>query len=190
LEVGAKTGLQDLAKARTSDSLPLMGGGWKVCININKNVKKVNFSMPQLLALPSNQMKSSPELNRKLAIVGLGLNCMGFLVAALAITLAIRRPDSMHHATFIVALAGWLPALITGTIACIALLLEKRWGIVLALIALGVQVLSIVPYGIVRTVLIPGSRAFCGGLTGLVLAMATLLLIYWSGALASPADNR
>ena len=90
----------------------------------------------------------------------------------------------MHVATFLVALAGWLPALIIGITACIALLLQRRWGIVLALVALGLQLITLVPYGIVRTVLIPESRAICGVITAVVLGGGTVLIIYWSQALA------
>lgn len=122
--------------------------------------------------------------NLKLAILGLVLNLFGLIAAGVAIRLAVTKPDSMHVATFVVALAGWLPALIIGITACIALLLQRRWGIVLALVALGLQLITLVPYGIVRTVLIPESRAICGVITAVVLGGGTVLIIYWSQALA------
>ena len=100
----------------------------------------------------------SVQNNLKLAILGLILNLFGFIAAGAAIKFAITTPDSMHVATLVVALAGWLPALVIGITACIALLLQRRWGIVLALVALGLQLITLVPYGIVRTVLIPESR--------------------------------
>lgn len=122
--------------------------------------------------------------NLKLAILGLVLNLFGLIAAGVAIRLSVTTPDSMHVATFAVALAGWLPALIIGITACIALLLQRRWGIVLALVALGLQLITLVPYGIVRTVLIPESRAICGVITAVVLGGGTVLIIYWSQALA------
>lgn len=122
--------------------------------------------------------------NLKLAILGLVLNLFGLIAAGVAINLAVTKPDSIHVATFVVAIAGWLPALIIGITACIALLLQRRWGIVLALVALGLQLMTLVPYGIVRTVLVPESRAICGVITAIVLGGGAVLIIYWSQALA------
>ena len=121
--------------------------------------------------------------NRRLASLGLCFNLLAFIACAFAIQIAITKPDQLHITTFVVALAGWLPALITGTIACWALLLRRRWGIVLALVALGLQLLTVVPYGIVRTVLLPGNRILCASLSGLFLSVGVVLIIYWSLAL-------
>ena len=121
--------------------------------------------------------------NRRLALLGLSFNLFGFIACAFAIQLAITKPDQLHITTFVVALAGWLPALIVGTIACWALLLRRRWGIVLALVALGLQLITVVPYGIVRTVLLPGNRILCASLSGLFLSVGVVLIIYWSLAL-------
>jgi hypothetical protein len=132
--------------------------------------------------LPMNKL-ITVQNNLNLAILGLMLNLSGFIAAGAAIKFAITTPDSMHVATFVVALAGWLPALVIGITACIALLLQRRWGIVLALVALGLQLITLVPYGIVRTVLIPESREICGVITAVVLGGGTVLIIYWSQAL-------
>ena len=121
--------------------------------------------------------------NRRLASLGLCFNLLAFIACAFAIQLSITKPDQLHITTFVVALAGWLPALIIGTIACWALLLRRRWGIVLALVALGLQLLTVVPYGIVRTVLLPGNRILCASLSGLFLSIGVVLIIYWSLAL-------
>ncbi|NBQ22005.1 MAG: hypothetical protein EBU30_10260 [Synechococcaceae bacterium WB6_3B_236] len=56
----------------------------------------------------------------------------------------------------------------------------------LALVALALQLLALVPYGIVRTVLVAGSRGLNGTVTGLGLAAGVLLIIYWARALARP----
>jgi hypothetical protein len=99
---------------------------------------------------------------------------------------AIAIPDPIHTANLVLALAAGLPAAITGTVASLALLQEKRWGMVLALVALALQLLALVPYGIVRTVLVAGSRGLSGTVTGLGLAAGVLLIIYWARALARP----
>lgn len=125
----------------------------------------------------------SADNNRKLALLGLCFNLLGFIACAFAIQLAIIKPDQLHITTFVVALACWLPALIIGTIACWALLLRRRWGIILALVGLGLQLLTVVPYGIVRTVLLPGNRILCASLSGLFLSVSVVLIIYWSLAL-------
>lgn len=125
---------------------------------------------------------SAPNNDRSLAALGLIVNLLGFGVIAGAIAI----PDPIHTANLVLALAAGLPAAITGTVASLALLQEKRWGMVLALVALALQLLALVPYGIVRTVLVAGSRGLSGTVTGLGLAAGVLLIIYWARALARP----
>ncbi|NCU91480.1 MAG: hypothetical protein EBV44_05925 [Synechococcaceae bacterium WB7_1B_046] len=45
------------------------------------------------------------------------------------------------------------------------------------------KLLTTVPYGIVRTVLLPGNRFLCASLSGLFLSVGVVLIIYWSLAL-------
>jgi hypothetical protein len=128
---------------------------------------------------------TAAKRDRLLAALGLTVNLLGFG----AIALAIASPDPLHSANLVLALAAGLPAASTGTVACGALLLGRRWGMVLALVALALQLLAVVPYGIVRTALGVGSRGLTGTVTGLWLAAVVLLIIYWALALARPSPS-
>lgn len=124
-------------------------------------------------------MQMFSKRDRLLASGGLVINLLGFLMVAVA----IASPDPLHTANLVLALAAWLPAAITGTIACLALLQHRRWGMVLALVAIGLQLLSLVPYAIVRAALLADSRSLWVGITSLVLVAGVLLLVYWAQAL-------
>lgn len=121
-------------------------------------------------------------LDRLLAAGGLVLNLLGFVLVALAVAL----PDPLHTANLVLALAAGLPAATTGTIACLALLQQRRWGLVLALVALGLQLLTLVPYAIVRLVLVGNDRLFWGPALATVLTSGLLLILHWARRLARP----
>ena len=72
---------------------------------------------------------------------------------------------------------GW-PAAAVGIVACAGLLAERRWGVILTIVALSMALSGSLPYGIVRIVLV-GDIESLGGLS-LVAAMSNILaLIYW-----------
>jgi hypothetical protein len=123
------------------------------------------------------QMFSKRDL--LLASGGLVINLLGFLIVAVA----IASPDPLHTANLVLALAAWLPAAITGTIACLALLQHRRWGMVLALVAIGLQLVSLVPYAIVRAALLADSRGLWVVISAVLLVAGVLSLVYWAQAL-------
>ncbi|RCL53097.1 MAG: hypothetical protein DBW85_05055 [Synechococcus sp. MED-G71] len=84
------------------------------------------------------------------------------------------------------ALAAWIPTAVVGLIASLALLLRRRWGMVLALVALGLQILVLIPYGIVRVCLVSDARGLTASLTTAVLVIVILLIVHWGRALARP----
>ncbi len=70
------------------------------------------------------------------------------------------------------------PAAIVGIVACAGLLAERKWGVIVAIVALSMALSASLPYGIVRLVLIKDAQA----ISGLSLSMAILnllALIYW-----------
>jgi hypothetical protein len=99
------------------------------------------------------------------------------------VAVAIASPDPLHTANLVLALAAWLPAAITGTIACLALLQHRRWGMVLALVAIGLQLVSLVPYAIVRAALLADSRGLWVVISAVLLVAGVLFLVYWAQAL-------
>ena len=104
-------------------------------------------------------------------------------VAANAASVVIGLPDPWHTAIMVVAISAWIPTAVVGIIACIALIGRRGWGKVLALVALSLQLLVLVPYGIVRLSLLASERS--QGLMAVISLVVAdvLLIVYWSRAL-------
>ena len=120
--------------------------------------------------------------DRGLAAAGLLANVVWLILASLA----LRQPDPLQTANLVLALAAWIPTAVVGLIASLALLLRRRWGMVLALVALGLQILVLIPYGIVRVCLVSDARGLTASLTTAVLVIVILLIVHWGRALARP----
>ena len=120
--------------------------------------------------------------DRGLAAAGLVANVVWLILASLA----LRQPDPLQTANLVLALAAWIPTAVVGLIASLALLLRRRWGMVLALVALGLQILVLIPYGIVRVCLVSDARGLTASLTTAVLVIVILLIVHWGRALAQP----
>ena len=136
-------------------------------------------------------MKTSPALmtrspvdsrDRGLAAAGLVANVVWLILASLALS----QPDPLQTANLVLALAAWIPSAVVGLIASLALLWRRRWGIVLALVALSLQILVLIPYGIVRVCLVSEARGLTASLTAAVLVIVILLIVHWGRALARP----
>ncbi|CAI8176158.1 MAG: hypothetical protein AB8A46_07670 [Prochlorococcus sp.] len=75
------------------------------------------------------------------------------------------------------------PAAIVGIVASAGLLAERRWGVIVAIVALSMALAGSLPYGIVRLVLakaslVPDSLAL-GGVSLLMFVLNLLALLYW-----------
>jgi hypothetical protein len=121
-------------------------------------------------------MSPTPALDRWLAGVGLGLN----LVALLALPVWLAADVPLATANLVVGLAAILPSLVLGIIASAALLVRRRWGRVLAIVALSLFLAVALSYGIVWLVLVPLGRTWLAMTLGSFSITALLLLIYWS----------
>ena len=120
-------------------------------------------------------MRPSPAFDRALAVVGLALN-----VAALpALGVWISADAPLASATLAVGLAAILPALVLGVIASYALLARRRWGRVLAIVALALSLAVSLSYGVVWLSLVPFARPLVASGIGLLVLFQTLALIYW-----------
>ena len=70
------------------------------------------------------------------------------------------------------------PAAIVGIVACSGLLAERKWGVILAIVALSMALSASLPYGIVRVIIVGDSLTISG--ISLTMALLNLLsLIYW-----------
>ena len=120
-------------------------------------------------------MPSPLRLDRLLALVGLVANAVALPVLAAW----IFSDGSLALATLVVGLAGLLPALVLGVIASLGLLGRRRWGRVVAIVALSLALAVSLGYGVVWLVLVPEARAWAGLALGLGWLLQVLALIYW-----------
>jgi peptidoglycan/LPS O-acetylase OafA/YrhL len=120
-------------------------------------------------------MVSPLRLDRLLALVGLVANA----VAMPVLVAWIFSDGPLATATLVVGLAGVLPALVLGVIASLGLLGHRRWGRVVAIVALSLSLAVSLGYGVVWLVLVPEARPWLGVALGLGWLLQLLALIYW-----------
>ena len=131
-------------------------------------------------------LSMGPRLNGYWLMTWLGLvaNLVALPVIGL---LAFREGSSSGIAITNISLAfslAW-PAAIVGIVASAGLLAQRRWGVILAIVALSMSLAGAIPYGLVRLVL--GLEPQTMGLGPVVLGLINVLaLIYW----CRPAHRR
>tara|TARA_Y100001968_G_C19369497_1_gene724344 strand:+ start:813 stop:1205 length:393 start_codon:yes stop_codon:yes gene_type:complete len=91
--------------------------------------------------------------------------------------IAFRNPDLTTVNVSLAISLAW-PAAIVGIVASAGLLAERKWGIVLAIVALSMVLTGTLPYGIVRLVMKEDLMGL-SGLSLMVAIMNLLALIYW-----------
>ena len=123
-------------------------------------------------------MAGSDRLDRWLALLGLLVNGAGLPL----LLLWILHGEPLATATLVVGLAAVLPALVVGLVGSAALLARRRWGRVVAIVALALALAVSLGYGIVWLVLVPDGRALTAIGLGLLWLAQLLLLIHWSRA--------
>lgn len=72
-----------------------------------------------------------------------------------------------------------LPTAVLGIVASIALLRWRRWGQILAIVALAMALAVGLPYGIVRLVLVEQHRALTAVLAALLWGSCSAALVFW-----------
>ena len=90
---------------------------------------------------------------------------------------AFNNPD-LPLVNFILAISLAWPAAIVGIVASAGLLAQRKWGVILAIVALSMTLAGTLPYGIVRLVM-EGDVFGISGLSFLVAILNLLALIYW-----------
>ena len=109
-----------------------------------------------------------------LSWIGLIANIVALPVIALVI---INGPPlKVANMTLAISL-GW-PAAIVGIVSSSALLAERKWGVILALISLSMVISGALPYSIVRLINLQDYSGL-GGLTLITSIFSVLALLYW-----------
>ena len=120
-------------------------------------------------------MRPNETLDQRLAWLGLLVN-----VAVLPWLLQLLLiGGSMAAANWAVGLSAILPALVLGLVATAALLKRRRWGRVVAIVALGLLLAVTLSYGVVWLALVPLGRVWVAVALGSLSVAELLLLIYW-----------
>lgn len=120
-------------------------------------------------------MADLPRGYTLLAWLGLAVNVLVFP----AMALGLARDAHLHVLNLVMACSVVWPDAVVGLVACAALLARRRWGVILAIVALSLSLASILPYAIVRLVLVHEWRVPLA-VVGSGTWMANLLaLIYW-----------
>ena len=125
--------------------------------------------------LPQTDQLDPPRGYRLLAWVGLAANV---LVIPAGI-LTILRDPIWRIANIAVGAGAVLPCAVVGLVACIALLRWRHWGVVLAIVALSLNLAIALPYGIVRLVMVAQGRLALALALPLLLAGQAAALVFW-----------
>lgn len=130
---------------------------------------------PASVSLPNAGLLDPPRGYRSLAWIGLLAN--GLLIPA-TIVLILRDP-LWRIPNIAVGAGAVLPSAVVGLVACVALLRWRHWGVVLAIVALSLNLAIALSYGIVRLVMLEQGRlALALALPGLLAALAAAL-VFW-----------
>lgn len=120
-------------------------------------------------------MLNPPRGYQTLAWLGLVAN-----ILVLPLGVAAILADRVWLTTNIAVGAGAvLPTAVVGIVASVALLCWRRWGQILAIVALAMALAVGLPYGIVRLVLVNQNRAVTAILAALLWSGCTAALVFW-----------
>lgn len=112
----------------------------------------------------------------------LTLAWLGLIGNILVLPLAIAAILGDRHwlaANIAVGAGAVLPTAVVGIVASIALLRWRRWGQILAIVALAMALAVGLPYGIVRLVLVEQGRLATALGSVAVWSCCTAALVYW-----------
>jgi len=121
-------------------------------------------------------MLNPPRGYLTLAWLGLVSN---ILVVPLVVAAALTD-RTWQTATIAVGAGAVLPTAAVGIVASVALLQWRRWGQILAIVALAMALATALPYGIVRLVLVAQDRALTAIAAALLWSATVAALTFWS----------
>jgi peptidoglycan/LPS O-acetylase OafA/YrhL len=120
-------------------------------------------------------MHPNEQRDRLLGWLGLLANGAGFP----ALVALIASGGAMAAANWAVGASAILPALVLGVVASAALIKRRRWGRIVAIVALSLALAVSLSYGVVWLVLVPQSSPLLAVLLAVLVLAELLLLIYW-----------
>jgi len=120
-------------------------------------------------------MLNPPRGYLTLAWLGLAGN---ILALPLAVALVLVDPH-WKAANIAMAAGALLPTAVVGIIASVALLRWRRWGQIVAIVALSMALAGGVPYGIVRLVLDAQTRWLIAAGSLLMWGVCAAALVFW-----------
>lgn len=121
-------------------------------------------------------MLNPPRGYRALAWLGLIGN---ILVLPISVVAILADPGWLA-ANIAVGAGAVLPTAVVGIIASVALLQWRRWGQIVAIVALSMGLAVGLPYGIVRLALVQQNRGLTAVLAALLWAACCGALVFWS----------
>ena len=130
---------------------------------------------PDSGTLNQAELLDPPQGYRLLAWIGLVAN--GLVIPAGILT--ILRDPIWRIPNIAVGAGAVLPCAVVGLVACIALLRWRHWGVVLAIVALSLNLAIALPYGIVRLVIVEEGRMALALAFPLLLAAQAAALVFW-----------
>lgn len=116
-----------------------------------------------------------PRGYRVLAWLGLVAN----VLAIPAGIVSILRDPTWRVTNIAVGAGAALPTAVLGLVACIALLRWRHWGQILAIVALSLSLAVLLPYGVVRVVLLEQDRLALAVAFPIALSVNVAALVYW-----------
>ncbi|WP_370455551.1 hypothetical protein [Synechococcus sp. RSCCF101] len=120
-------------------------------------------------------MADLPRGYTVLAWLGLAANLLAFP----AVALDLATDAHLKVLNLVMACSVAWPDAVVGVVACAALLARRRWGIVVAIVALSLALAGSLPYVIVRLVLVPDQRLPLALGASAFWLLNLLALIYW-----------
>ena len=109
-----------------------------------------------------------------LSWIGLISNIIALPV--IAIIISYGPPLKVANITLAISL-GW-PAAIVGIVSSAALLAERKWGVTLTIVSLSMVISGMVPYSVIRLIILQDIFGI-GGFTLLTTLLSALSLLYW-----------
>jgi hypothetical protein len=125
--------------------------------------------------LPQADQLDPPRGYGLLAWIGLVANAL--LIPAGIVT--ILRDPIWRIPNIAVGAGAVLPCAVVGLVACIALLRWQHWGVVLAIVALSLNLAIALSYGIVRLAMVAQGRLALALALPLLLAGQAAALVFW-----------
>ena len=130
---------------------------------------------PAPTLLTDAELLAPPRGYRPLAWLGLVAN-----ILIVPFVLAVILTDPTWRVTnIVVGASAVLPAACLGVVASVALLRWRHWGQILAIVALSLSLAILLPYGIVRLVLVEAGRLPLAVVAPLAWMVNGAVLVFW-----------